>query len=276
LSSTSQKGDAAEPSAPLHYRRSPVFFLLCSVLIQALALAATLAVAQQLAPSEVGGLSATTIGVLLAGIAALVGWGFASFLRLPTLWRIFNAILLPIAGAGQLFIVPGWVYLACAGAALFLYLPTIWSRVPYYPTSQAMYAAVLQELPADQPVRFIDLGCGFGGLLCYLARQRPDSTFVGVELSPMAYLIALARVKLSGARNVSIQFRDLWRLPLAEFSVVYAFLAPPPMAAVWQKASKELRPGSLFLVNSFAVPGVKAHEIPVAGKRQVSLYRYQV
>lgn len=276
MSSTGRRDNAASLSAPAHYRRSPIFFLLCSILIQALALAATLAVAQQLASPEGGGLSTMSLGMLLTCVAAAVGWGFAAFLKLPTLWRIFNALLLPVAGAGQLLMVPGWFYPACAAAALFLYLPTIWSRIPFYPTSQAMYAAVLQELPTDGPVSFIDLGCGFGGLLCYLARQRPESTFVGVELSPMAYLLALLRVKVLGTRNVSIQFRDLWHLSLSNFSVVYAFLAPPPMADLWNKASKELSKGSLLLVNSFAVPGVRAREIPVPGQRQVTLYRYQL
>ncbi|NDC38396.1 MAG: methyltransferase type 12, partial [Proteobacteria bacterium] len=164
----------------------------------------------------------------------------------------------------------------CAGAALALYLPTLWTRVPYYPTSRAMYEAVLRELPQGKPVRFIDLGCGFGGLLCYLARHRPESSFVGIELSPIAFLIAWMQAKLKRVPNVSIQFRDLWGIPLSEFSVVYAFLAPPPMLPLWEKISQELTPGALFLVNSFAVPGVAARELPVAGQRQVTLYRYQL
>ena len=256
---------SANDTPPPHYRRSPLFFLICSVFVQTVVLAAVIAAMQAQAHPAV-----------LAIVAASVGWGVSIFLRLPAAWRVFNAVVLPLVAAGQLLTVPGWAYLGCAAAALLLYLPTLWSRVPYYPTSQAMYEAVLRELPPDRPVRFIDLGCGFGGLLCYLARQRPESTFVGVELSPLAYLLASLRVRLAGVTNISIQFRDLWRVPLAEFTVVYAFLAPPPMAALWQKASQELAPGSLFLVNSFPVPGVQATEIPVLGQRQVTLYRYLV
>ena len=37
---------------------------------------------------------------------------------------------------------------------------------------------------ADQPVRFVDLGCGFGSLLLLLADAFPDTTVPGVERRP--------------------------------------------------------------------------------------------
>jgi hypothetical protein len=43
--------------------------------------------------------------------------------------------------------------------------------------------------------------------------------------------------------------------PLAGQDVVYAFLSPAPMKQLWAKAQAEMTPGSLFVSNSFPVPG---------------------
>jgi hypothetical protein len=37
--------------------------------------------------------------------------------------------------------------------------------------------------------------------------------------------------------------------------VVYAFLSPAPMPRLWEKICAEMKPGSLFISNSFPVPG---------------------
>jgi SAM-dependent methyltransferase len=278
LNKNPSKIGARKGADPLHYHRSPISFLLYSVVIQASVVAVVVAGAHMLAPVPSAGASAALgiFCVVLGCLATSVGWGLAVFLKLPTPWRILNALLIPLVVVSQLLAIPGWLYSVCAAAGLLLYLPTTWSRVPYYPSSRAMYEAVLQELPSDHPVRFVDLGCGSGGLLCFLARHRPESTFVGVELSPLAFCLAWVQVKLAGVRNVSLEFRDLWRISLSDFAVVYAFLAPPPMQALWEKVSRELPPGGLFLVNSFPVPGILAKEIAVPGERQVTLYRYDM
>ena len=38
------------------------------------------------------------------------------------------------------------------------------------------------EVPQDMPVRFVDVGCGFGGLLTRLAPLYPDRGMLGFEL----------------------------------------------------------------------------------------------
>jgi hypothetical protein len=36
--------------------------------------------------------------------------------------------------------------------------------------------------------------------------------------------------------------------------VVFAYLSPVPMAELWEKARREMKPGSSFISNTFAVP----------------------
>jgi SAM-dependent methyltransferase len=105
-------------------------------------------------------------------------------------------------------------------------------------------------------LRFLDLGAGIGSVLHPLARERPDGHFTGVENAPATWLIG--RLRTAGLANCDWRWGDIWRTDLAAYNVVYAFLSPAPMAALWEKVRQEMRPGSLFISNSFAVPDVAA------------------
>jgi hypothetical protein len=59
--------------------------------------------------------------------------------------------------------------------------------------------------------------------------------------------------------------------------MVYAFLSPEPMSALWAKANKEMKPGRRFISHSFAVPGVPPdRELPVAGRSGARLLVWKV
>jgi hypothetical protein len=52
----------------------------------------------------------------------------------------------------------------------------------------------------------------------------------------------------------------LWNANLAAYDIVYAYLSPAPMPALWDKARAEMKPGSLLISNTFAVPEQVADE----------------
>lgn len=69
---------------------------------------------------------------------------------------------------------------------------------------------------------------------------------------------------------------NLWQENLTDYDVVYAFLSPTPMNALWDKVQREMRPGSLFISNSFAIPEVAtSHIVEVDDARGTKLYCYQ-
>jgi SAM-dependent methyltransferase len=120
-------------------------------------------------------------------------------------------------------------------------------------------------------VRFADLGAGLGGPLAFLARERPDGFFLGVEASPLTCAIAWVRT-LPVRGNCKVHWGSLWDLDLAGFEVVYAFLSPAPMARLWEKAEREMRPGSLFISHTFEVPGKTPDEVlPLTGRKDACL-----
>jgi hypothetical protein len=161
--------------------------------------------------------------------------------------------------------IPAWVYLVLFLALALVFGGGLLTRVPLYHASEDAWKNLADLLPDRPGLRFVDLGCGFGGPVAYLAKARPDGTFVGVEASPLTCLVAWLRCLPH--RNAHIHLGSLWRTDLAGFDVTYAFLSPVPMPALWAKARRELRSGSRFISHSFDVPGETPHRvIPVKGR----------
>lgn len=199
---------------------------------------------------------------------------FARLSKLPKVWQIFNLLLMPSVYLSAYINLP---YIALTLLAIFaasLYIPTFWTKVPYYPTSRPMYSQVLEQLPNDQTFTFIDLGSGFGDLLKFLADHRPQAKFVGVEISPLAFLIS--KIKLLLNKNIKIEYRDFWSLNLADYDFVYAFLAPAPMPRLWKKVKSEMRANTYFMTNTFEVGETPIKTIQVKDKHNCKLFLHRM
>lgn len=199
-------------------------------------------------------------------LAQAVGAVFLSrALALNPRWILMQGALPLLARLLWGLALPAWIYLA-----LFLALGAIFgggllSRVPLYHASRDAWAKLADLVPDRPGLRFVDLGCGFGGPVAHLAEARPEATFVGVEASPLPWLVAWLRCLPH--RNAHIRLGSLWRTDLAGYDAAYAFLSPVPMAALWAKVRREMTPGSRFISHSFEVPGETPHRvIPVEGR----------
>jgi len=210
------------------------------------------------------------------GVASVVAYAGSLLVELPTPWRVFN-VGLPIATAATLVLeIPGYLYLIPLLLIGAIYSPAILNRVPYYPTQKPAYALILAELPTDQPFEFVDLGCGFGDLLLFLAKHRPNGRFVGIELGPLPCLVARIKVLLHALPNVKITLGDMWRHDLTKSDFVYTFLSPAAMDQIWTKVSNDMRAGSTFITNSFPVPAPANEEIAVRDERESKLYVHRM
>jgi hypothetical protein len=245
------------------FRSLPVPVL--ALAIQLIALSVALA-AGMMAPIPVSWLIFGQ-ALLAAALARATGsawwWQCMHLIFLPTL---FGALFLPVH-AGWFLAASVLLALFCFGAAR--------DRVPLYFTGRRAKAALLAQLPRRAGLRVLDAGAGWGGLVARLARARPDARVEGVENAPFSF--ALAWLRLRGRRNTRIAFRNLWHTPFSGCDVVYAFLSPAVMGRLWDKARAEMRPGSLFVSNSFAVPGVPPHAtVDVGDLRGSRLYLWRM
>lgn len=212
---------------------------------------------------------------LFVGLQGLIAALCGRALGLAAWWTFINLAFVPAAvlcsGAG---IGPGW-FLAAFVSMVLLYWSTYRTQVPLYLTSAPGCRRVAEIVEREQSRRFVDLGSGSGGVLAHLARRFPELDCHGVELAPVPYWISRARLALR--RNCRVQWKDFWSLDLSRYDVVYAFLSPVPMGELWAKVRREMRPGTLFISNSFPVMGVAPEEVvTVPGRIRRKLYLWRM
>lgn len=271
-----ENGNARSEPQHANARRfalGPLYFLVVTVFAQCIGFAVgvllfrTLIALDLAAPLRSFG---PALVILLHASSALA---VTRWLELPWPWQAMNFAVAPCAVASVSFGAPPEIAFVPLVLLLLVYLPTIWTRVPYYPTGSRTYAEVAKLLPQNQPFRFIDLGCGFGGLLAYLAVRFPQGSFHGVEISPLPLTVAKARALLH--RNLRVELKNLWKLDFGEYEVVYAFLSPGVMADLWRKMEGEMRPESTIIINSFPCPAEPIREIPIEDGRHFKLLVYR-
>lgn len=188
------------------------------------------------------GLSAAVLS-LFFGLAKW--WLLIQLLFAPTLILMLGLELPPSVSLGAFLIL------------LFIYWSTFRTQVPLYLSSQKVWQALANLLPAknvDSGFKFVDLGSGLGGVLTHLARVRPDGFYTGVESAPFPFLWSWLRIRLGDYHNCKVHWDSLWDVDLSTHDVVFAYLSPMPMEKLWLKARAEMRPGSIFISSTFSIP----------------------
>jgi hypothetical protein len=252
----------SRPAAPDPYIRRIVRApAVRALLIQCAAAPLTLAIVYLMASLR---LPVDYWGVAMAQgvVAALLTWR----LGLAVWWRWIQLLFAPAVLATSALQLPPWLFLLVFLVLLGLYWSTFRTQVPYYPSTPAVWDAVRQALERERPLagaperplRLIDIGSGLGGLVLYLARARPDAECVGIELAPLPWLASWLRARLAGggggARNrATFLLGDYDKLDFAAFDMVFAYLSPAAMDALWRKAAAEMAPGAMLISYEFAI-----------------------
>ncbi len=192
---------------------------------------------------------ATLCGVFAAALSHVSG--------LARWWLLIQLLFAPSLVLMLNLNIPSGIYLSVFLLMLLVYWSTFRSQVPLYLSSKRVWKTLEELLPppdTDKHFSFMDIGSGMGGVLTYLATVRPDGRYFGVENAPLPYLFSRLRIKLSNHPDCTVLWGSFWSCDLAEYDVVFAYLSPVPMEQLWNKVKREMRPGSIFISNSFAVP----------------------
>lgn len=226
---------------------------LAALFIQLLALSVVLLLAVSSLPQPWG---IFEWAILQGSIAASIGY----LLKVPVWWIPIHLVFTPaLVAALALALSPIWFFAGFLFIVL-IYGKTYQTQVPLFFSSQAAAKALASLLPCEKNFSFIDLGCGYGGLLNKLAEDRPDGNFHGIEAALLPCLLGKFQV-MDSTSDKTIWWGDFWQHNLASYDVVYAYLSPVPMPALWRKACREMRPGSILISNSFGIPGVRPDKI---------------
>lgn len=206
-------------------------------------------------------------GVMAAALSRLIG--------LATWWMLIQFTF----SAGLVIVpalhLPSSFFLAAFLFLLALYWTTFSTQVPLFPSRHSTWESVLGMLPEDHAVRFVDVGSGLGGLVMHLAERRIDSTFLGVEVAPLPWLISILRMQFRRSRGRFMR-RDYRQLNFGDYDIVFAYLSPAVMPAIWKKACIEMRPGSLLLSYEFTIADAKPHIITPQDIRGAVLYGWHM
>jgi hypothetical protein len=221
------------------------------------------------------GFAVPVLGILVVqGVAAAL---ISHFARLARWWLVLQVALPPAGLALHESSVPAWIYLAIVVGLAAVFWNALGERVPLYLTNHRTVDAIDSLLPKGKTFRFIDIGCGIASVLSPLARRHPEAEFVGVESAPLPYVLGVIRLWIVNRQNARLDFVSLWDQSLADYDIVYCFLSPAPMAAVFEKAAAELKPGSLLVSNSFLVPGHAPDEtVAVEDRRNTRLHLWRI
>ncbi|MCI4441311.1 class I SAM-dependent methyltransferase [Tibeticola sp.] len=223
------------------------------------------------------GLRVLTLGPWPAAIgASVLAVGLASQTPTTGMRRAWMALGFPLAwallqgtgesaGAAQ----AAWAWLLGLAALLALYPLGAWRDAPLFPTPHDAFEGLAAALPLGPEPTVLDAGCGLGDGLLALARAWPQARLEGVERSAVLAWLCARRLPQAHIRR-----GDLWQADWSVADLVYLFQRPESMPRAWDKAQRDMRPGTWLASLEFPIPGRPADaEFRCPDGRILWLYR---
>lgn len=230
--------------------------------------------AAQAALVQSGALVAVFLSMLLVNSLFPVGFPFFSlvvmqavlataicqWVRMASWWRWIHFGFPISIWVMSMWQIPGEIYLTGFLVSLGLFWTTFRTQVPFYPSRPAIWHKVAELMPQNRPVRMIDIGSGLGDLAMHIANSRPDSCIEGIEIAPLPLLVSKVRALIRNSKAVFLR-GNYYDLDFGQYDIVFAYLSPAAMPALWEKARHEMQAGSLLISYEFDIPGTTPHHI---------------
>ena len=150
--------------------------------------------------------------------------------------------------------IPLIVVLILCVITLITMIASLLVFVPFVPTPMPVVKRMvaLANLRGQETV--YDLGCGDARILIEAKKQHPAIRAIGYELPIGVWLLAKARVALSGV-DITVRMRDFRVANLCDADVIFLYLIPDVMPMLLRKLTKEARTGTTIISHGFELPG---------------------
>lgn len=213
--------------------------------------------------------------LLLVLMQALTAAIFSYWVGMDRWWHWIH-LCFPLAIWSMLhFPISNEIYLAGFVVSLSLFWTTFRTQVPFFPSRPIVWQQVAELMPQDKPVRMIDIGSGLGDVVMHIAKLRPESHIEGIEIAPLPWLVSFIRARF---RHSSAIFKlgDYRELDFSGYDVVFAYLSPAAMSALWEKARHEMRAGSILVSYEFEISGVIPSSHVAGDKQSPAIYVWKL
>lgn len=131
------------------------------------------------------------------------------------------------------------------GAIISLLGFSVYSGISPMPSNRASTQAMLSMIPVDFKGKIYDLGSGFGTLAYACARNLPEAKVVGIEISPIPYIISKICFR---RKNLKFVHKNFLKMNLMEADLSLCYLYPGGMEKLSKKHVSHL------ISNYFALP----------------------
>ncbi|OAI10370.1 hypothetical protein A1359_16800 [Methylomonas lenta] len=193
--------------------------------------------------------------------------------RQPLWWIPIHLLFLPLIGLLVQLNLPAWIYLLGFMLLILVFWGTVKGDVPLFLSSPAVSQALSTIVQREQADSLIDLGAGIGSVVVPLANRFPQMHITAVEQAPIPWLILVWRCRKF--KSVKIYRDNFWDYPLANYSVVFAFLSPKVMTRLDEKCRNELAVGNLLVASTFPVPDRIPSSVISLNKKHLKLHCYR-
>lgn len=193
--------------------------------------------------------------------------------RQPLWWLPIHLLFLPLVWLLLQLSLPAWIYLLGFILLVLIFWGTVKGDVPLFLSSPAVSQALSVIVQREQADSLIDLGAGVGSVVIPLANRFPQMRITAVEQAPIPWLLLSWRCRKF--KNIKISRDNFWNYPLADYSVVFAFLSPKVMARLDEKCRNELGEGNLLVSSTFPVPDRTPCSVISLNNKHLKLYCYK-
>lgn len=137
---------------------------------------------------------------------------------------------------------------------IVILIPTIYALIrgaPFVPTPLRAVEVMLKEAKIKKGEKIYDIGCGDGRMV-YLAAKKYKADAVGLEISPIVYVLARIRHFLWRSK-AKVLFRDFKHYDLSDADVIVCYLLPETLAHLQEKLDKDLKKGTRIISYAFPI-----------------------
>jgi cyclopropane fatty-acyl-phospholipid synthase-like methyltransferase len=133
-------------------------------------------------------------------------------------------------------------------------LSFIWVFAPYFPTRKGHLDLIKKVAALKDGDTFYELGCGDARVSIMLAKAYPQAHIIGLEMAGPLFFLAWTKAKLSGCKNVTIKWKNIFWQNLEDADTVYVFgMTESLNKKLKAKFLEELKPRSRIISYVFTM-----------------------